>query len=90
MITSQLYDNVSLASCWINGEPGVVIVLIQEAGEGKVAVMPLFVAITEHMEISFAGEESGDDGGGGGGPVRATVARQFEANKAALEPGGGE
>jgi len=46
--------------------------------EGKVAVMPLFVAITSEMEIVFEGE-SGD--GGGGGPRR-----EFKTNKDATRP----
>jgi hypothetical protein len=48
-VTTQLYGEVTLASCLINGKPGVAIVLIDHVGEGKVAVMPLFVAITEDM-----------------------------------------
>lgn len=39
-LRSPLYDNITLASCLINGEPGVAIVKIDEAGEGKIAVMP--------------------------------------------------
>lgn len=45
-VTSQMYGEVTLASCRINGEAGVAIVLMDHVGEGKVAVMPLFVAIT--------------------------------------------
>ncbi len=63
-IRSQLYDNITLASCQINGDPGVAIVMIDEVGEGRVAVMPLFVAITENMRIVFSSEGGGDDGGG--------------------------
>ena len=66
-IRSQLYDNITLASCTINGEPGVAIIMIDDIGEGKVAVMPLFVAITPRMKIEFDGERE-SDGGGGGGP----------------------
>lgn len=92
MITSQLYgDNITLTSCWINGEPGVAIVLIDHVGEDKVAVMPLFVAITPEMKLVFVGEEEGGHGGGEGGPRRGDpeTLRAFEANKAALNPGGG-
>ncbi len=64
-IRSQLYDNITLTSCSINGEPGVAIVMVDEAGEGKVAVMPLFVAITPSMNIVFEGERESDSGGGG-------------------------
>jgi hypothetical protein len=84
-ITSQLYDNVSLWSCRINGDPGVAIVIVDDAGEGKIAVMPLFVAITEHMELSFDEEAQSDDGGAGG-PKRADVEREFHASKDALAP----
>ncbi len=64
-VRSQLYDNITLASCAINGDPGVAIIMIDEAGEGKVAVMPLFVAITPQMDIAFPGEADSDSGGGG-------------------------
>ena len=78
-----------MTSCWINGEPGVAIVLIDDVGEDKMAVMPLFVAITPAMQLAFAGEQAGGSGGGGG-PRRAhpETLRAFEANKAALAPGG--
>jgi hypothetical protein len=79
-VTTQLYGEVTLASCLINGKPGVAIVLVQEAGEGKVAVMPLFVAITEDMNIAFDGESAGGDGGGGG------PRREFKTNKDATRP----
>jgi hypothetical protein len=45
-VTTQLYGEVTLASCHINGEPGVAIVLVEHAGEGKFAVMP------PHCDIS--------------------------------------
>jgi len=66
-VTSQLYGEVTLASCRINGDPGVAIVLLDAVGEGKIAVMPLFVAITPSMEIVFEGEQQG---GSSGGPRR--------------------
>jgi len=66
-VTTQIYGEVTLASCRINGEPGVTIVLVEHIGEGKVAVMPLFVAITPNMEISFEGDlhvrRNGDEQG---------------------------
>ena len=55
-IRSPFYDNITLTSCTINGERGVAIVMIDEVGEDKVAVMPLFVAITPGMKIDFLGE----------------------------------
>lgn len=69
-VTTQMYGDVTLASCRINGEGGVAIVLVQHAGENKVAVMPLFVAITPGMGVVFEGEDDSD--GGGGGPKRST------------------
>jgi hypothetical protein len=81
-VRSQLYDNITLASCTINGEPGVAIVMVDEAGKGKVGVMPLFVAITPSMELAFAGEQ--ESGGGGGGPKDPREA--FQANKEATRP----
>jgi hypothetical protein len=85
MITSQLYDNISLTSCRINGEPGVAIVLVDHVGENKIAVMPLFVAITPGMQLEFVGEARQGSGEEGGGPKRYDVLRQHEAKS---EPGG--
>jgi hypothetical protein len=76
-VTSQLYDNVTLWSCRIDGAPGVAIVMVDHVGEGKIAVMPLFVAITEKMVIEFAGEGGSEEGGGG----PKNPKEQFEANK---------
>ena len=81
-VRSQLYDNITLSSCTINGEPGVAIVMVDEVGEGKIAVMPLFVAITPNMEISFPGENDSDSGGGG--PKNPREA--FDANKSMTTP----
>ncbi|MGD0797749.1 MAG: hypothetical protein ABR910_08500 [Acidobacteriaceae bacterium] len=81
-VRSQLYDNITLASCTINGEPGVAIIMVDEVGEGKVAVMPLFVAITPNMELSFPGED--ESSGGSGGPKNPREA--FDANKAMTSP----
>jgi hypothetical protein len=67
-VTTQLYGETTLASCLLNGRPGVAIVLIEHVGEGKVAVMPLFVAITDDMKIEFEGAFG--SGGDGGGPQR--------------------
>lgn len=65
VIRSQHYDNITLWSCTINREPGVAIVLVDDIGEGRLAVMPLFVAITPNMDLSFPGEREGSDGSGG-------------------------
>ena len=81
-VRSALYDNITLTSCWVNGEPGVAIVMIDDAGEGKVAVMPLFAAITPGMDLRFEGE--GGSGGGKGGPRRPE--EDFDAAKAAFDP----
>jgi hypothetical protein len=51
--------------------------MVDHVGEGKIAIMPLFVGITEKMRIEFAGE--GDSDEGGGGPKNPK--EQFEANK---------
>lgn len=61
MVQSQLYDNVNLMSCTISGEPGVAIVMFNHAGEGKIGVMPLFVALTASMKLDFPEFESADD-----------------------------
>ena len=65
-VRSPLYENITLLSCTVNGEPGVAIVMAEESGEGKVTVMPLFVAITPGMKIDFPDyREAGGDGDGG-------------------------
>jgi hypothetical protein len=87
-VTSRLYDNITLWSCRINGEEGVAIVMLEHVGEGKIGVMPLFVAITSGMEITFEGGRE-DGAGGGGGPKRSTK-QDFAINKdmiAGPEPG---
>ena|SRR5579871_4817405 len=81
-IRSQLYDNITLASCTINGDPGVVIVMVEHVGENKLAVMPLFVALTESMDIRFPNEQ--ESSGGGGGPKNPR--EEFVVNKSATSP----
>jgi hypothetical protein len=76
-VTSQLYDNIVLWSCTINGEAGVAIVMVDHAGENKIAVMPLFVAITPGMDIRFP---EGESDSGGGGPKRSTR-QEFAINR---------
>jgi hypothetical protein len=68
-------------SCTINDEPGVAIVMVDETGEGTVAVMPLFVAITPGMRLTFPGEQ---ESSGGGGPK--TPREAFKGNKDATRP----
>jgi hypothetical protein len=75
-VRSQLYDNITLASCTRNGELGVAIIMVDEVGEGKVAVMPLFVAITANMEITFPCEGGSSNGGGPKDPREAFVANK--------------
>jgi len=82
-VTTQLYGEVTLGSCLINGKPGVAIVLLDHVGEGKIAVMPLFVAITEDMEIVFEGQS--ESSGGEGGPRRGFKEAK-ETTRAACEP----
>jgi hypothetical protein len=47
--------------------------MIDDAGEGKVAIMRLFVEITASMELNFPGDTGsrGEDGG----PANARLAR---------------
>ena len=55
---------VTLANCTVNDEPGVAIVAFRQAGRNAIEVMPLFVAITESMNVDFSGEVDSEDGGG--------------------------
>jgi hypothetical protein len=86
-VTSQLHE-VTLWSCWVNEEPAVAIVLVDDAGEGHVAVMPLFVAITETMQLRFDGGSRAGETSGGGGPKRAEVLRKFAAATSIVVPQG--
>jgi hypothetical protein len=80
MVRSPHYGNITMSSCRVNGEPGVAIIMMEHVGENKVAVMPLFVSITDGMDLELPGEarrrrrHSGD----GGGPTRPDEA--FKAN----------
>lgn len=92
VVTSQdEQKHTTLASCTINGEPGVAIVLVDRIAGDKVAVLPLFVAITPTMDIEFDGSDWGSsDGEQGGGPRQAdpSTLRMFAASKASLDPTG--
>ena len=81
LVRSPLYDNITLSSCWINGEPGVAIIMLDQINEEQVAVMPLFVAITAGMAIEFPSDRGS---GGGGGPK--TPGEAFKAGKGITEP----
>jgi hypothetical protein len=49
-LTSGSYGNFALFSCFLNGEPAVAIVTVNEDGPGYV-VTPLFVSVTEDMDL---------------------------------------
>ena len=83
LVRSPLYDNITLSSCWINGEPGVAIIMVDQINEEQIAVMPLFVAITAGMAIEFPGDR-GSGSGGGGGPK--TPGEAFKAGRGITEP----
>jgi len=76
LVRSPQYDNVTLAACTINGEPGVAIVMLDRIDDDRMGVMPLFVALTASMEIEFPGYGQGS--GDGGGPTDPRKA--FEVN----------
>lgn len=76
-VRSPQYDNITLASCTINGEPGVAIIMLERIDDDRVGVMPLFVAITASMDVDFP-DHGRYSGGGGGGPIDPREA--FEAN----------
>ena len=50
-LVSGEYRNFALFSCFVNGEPSAAIVAVEEEGE-EVKVTPLFVAVTEGMELA--------------------------------------
>jgi hypothetical protein len=83
-VRSQLYDNITLASCLINGEAGVAIILLDDVGENRIAVMPLFVAITPGMDLIFPGDK--ESSGNGGGPKNPREAFGFNKDLTAPAP----
>jgi len=50
-LTSGEAANFALFSCFMNGEPAVAIVTVNEDGPGY-TVTPLFVSVTEGMKLS--------------------------------------
>jgi hypothetical protein len=82
MVRSPHYGNITMSSCRVNGEPAVVIVMVEHVGEDKVAVMPLFVAITKGMDLELPGDRRRrwrrQGSGDGKAPVRPNEA--FKAN----------
>jgi hypothetical protein len=50
-LTSGQYGNFALFSCFVDGEPAVAIVTVNEDGPGYV-VTPLYVSVTERMTLT--------------------------------------
>ena len=56
LVSGQYRDNVMLLSCFVNGKPGVAIVAHREHRNGM-AIMPLFLALSEGLRVtSLTGE----------------------------------
>jgi hypothetical protein len=73
MVTTGEYsDQILLDSSTINGEPGVAIIALDWLAGNQAKVAPLFVAITENMEVILHNERRGSGGDEEGGPVRST------------------
>ncbi len=51
-LASGQYTNFALFSCFINGEPGAAIVAVKQEESGDYIIKPLFVSVTEGMEIT--------------------------------------
>ena len=66
---SETGEPYVLVPCVMNGEPAVVIAIVQEVGS-KVHVMPLFLACQPWMTFASRATEDGDEGGG---PDRAAA-----------------
>ncbi len=80
MVRSPHYGNITMSSCRVNGEPGVAIIMVEHVGENKVAVMPLFVSITDAMELELPGEGRRGRHGGGDGKASSRPDEAFKAN----------
>jgi len=51
-MTSGVFNNFCLMSCFMNGEPTSAICVADEAPDGMVRVTPLFVAVTPSMTLT--------------------------------------
>lgn len=50
-LASGKYNNFALFSCFVDGQPAVAIVTVNEGGPGYL-VQPLFVSVTEKMVVT--------------------------------------
>jgi hypothetical protein len=50
-LTSGQYGNFALFSCFVDGEPAVAIVTVNEDGPGYV-ITPLYVSVTKGMTLT--------------------------------------
>ena len=66
-VTSRTHgETIRLASCKIDGQPGVAIVRLNRVSEHHAVLVALYVAITSAMEIDIGGirrASRGDDDG---------------------------
>jgi hypothetical protein len=52
-LSSGMFDNFALFSCFVNGEPSSAIVHVHREGEGGMCrITPLFVAVTDGMVLT--------------------------------------
>lgn len=59
-LTSGEYGNFALYSCFVNGEPTVAIVVVDEKCGRKYTLTPLYVALTDGMVLTdHDGNEAG-------------------------------
>jgi hypothetical protein len=81
-LTSGSSQSFGLIPCFVGTTPSVAIAMFQEHS-GSVHVMPLFVALTDDMNVTYPDRSSG---GTGGGPDRASLRQDFHTNKSITSP----
>lgn len=84
-LTSGRSDSFGMVDCFIGTTPSVAIAMFRQQGD-QIHVMPLFVALTPDMDVSYPDRAGDSDAGDEGGPRRDTVARDFDEAKMIMVP----
>lgn len=84
-LTSGRDDTFMLVDCYVGETPSAAIAMVRETRNG-VEVMPLFVAMTRDMDVTFPDRDEEEGSGSGGGPSRADIQRQFAMNMSLTDP----
>jgi hypothetical protein len=84
-LTSGKSESFGMIDCFVGKTPSVAIAMFRQVGE-RIEVMPLFIALTPDLDVSYPDRAGDGDSGEEGGPDRETVSRQFGAAKIIMVP----